>query len=684
MVLGLLYRVAGVNVFAARLMLVLIATGCCVLLGMVSRRAFGPTVGLVAGIMLALYGPFLFFSGQLLPTSLAVLLSLAGLCLLLAANVRRQWYWWLLGGFTVGLATITVPNAFALLPIALGMIFLSHPAAPVGQARRGLQPARMTGWRKLTGALALLCGTAIPIACVTCYNYRQSGEFVLIANNGGVNLYLGNNPDAERTEALRPGHEWYQFYRRSVAGGARTPTERDSYFFRQTWDYVRREPVGFIAGLARKAGQLVNARELPRTFDLYVYRDFSLLLRALIWRVRSFAFPFGVLAPLAVLGLILVLGRENISSIQEPRAWIALLAFVLLYLASVMLFFVSARHRLPAVVLLIPFATQGLVWLWHLPKASSNSARGTSAGTGVARSSCKPALGAAALLLGVGVLVNLPLRASTDGLNFRAELYDQLARAVADAGELDTATQLAQHALELAPDYAAGYAGLGLLRARAGALTEAESLFRRALALDPEAAEVYWYLGNALYLQGRTEEALAALNQSLTLDPFAPEAHAVLADVLCAEGRTEETIAHYRRALELPPLRPELLFDLAHALAGAEKYEEAIACYRRGLTQAGPQPRAVLQFARLLLTCPQPELRAPQESTLLAEHLVTLTDHREPQALELLADAYVALDRRDDAVRLLEQALQKAEVSGDRALRETLRALSQRYRPPEP
>ena len=683
-VLGLLYRVAGANVFAARLMLVVIATGCCVLMGVLTRRAFGARAGLLGGIMLALYGPFLFFSGQLLPTSLAVLLNLGGLCLLLEASTRRRWHWWLLSGLTIGLATITVPNAFVLLPIGLGMLLLSRLAASVAQASRGLQPPRTLRLVRLAGTFALLCGTAIPIACVTYCNYHQSGEFVLIANNGGVNLYLGNNPDAERTVTIRPGHEWYQFYRRSVAGGARTPAERNSYFFRQAWDYVRDEPGDFLAGLARKAVRFVNARELPRTFDIYVYRDFSMLLRLLTWRVGSFAFPFGVLGALALLGMVPALKQREPDSPQVRPARFALLAFVLLYSASVVLFFVSARHRLPVAVLLIPFAAHALVWLWGLFTETSDSTPVAAAESSRPHGRWRSGLGAAAVLSVGAVFVNLPLSFPTDKLNFRAELYHELAHAVADAGELETATQLAQHALELAPDYAAGYAGLGLLRARQGAVEEAEALFRQALKLNADAAEVYWYLGNALHLQGKTAEALEALNESLTLDPYAPEAHAVLADVLVGEGRTQEAVEHYRRALELPPPRPELLFDLARALALLERYGESISCYRRGLAEAGPQPRAVLRFARLLLDCPQPELRSAKEAAVLAEHLVTLTEQREPRALELLADAYAALNRRAEATRLLEQALARAQARGDQALTETLTSLLQRHQPAVP
>ncbi len=56
---------------------------------------------------------------------------------------------------------------------------------------------RRAGW--------VLLGAILAIAPVTARNWIQGRELVLISSNGGINLYLGNNPRHDETVGLRPG-----------------------------------------------------------------------------------------------------------------------------------------------------------------------------------------------------------------------------------------------------------------------------------------------------------------------------------------------------------------------------------------------------------------------------------------------------------------------------------------------
>ncbi len=699
-VLGVLYRVAGVSIFAARLFQATCATVSCVLLAAITWRLFGRTAGLLAGLMLAAYGPFLFFTSQLLPTTPAILLNLLGLWWLLLTLTRPAAWRYLVFGFLVGLATITVPNSVMLFVIALGALvgqMLRPPwrrhaalrpsdATPLPPGGEGRVRGEAAASRPLTdypqagkgarspalSAVLAAVGLALPIAPVTIYNYIHSREFVLIANNGGVNFYIGNNASADRTEAVRPGHRWYQLYGESVTGGAQTAGQRNAYFSRRAWEYVRTDPLGFLGGLARKSWRLVNARELPRTFDLYSYRDFSRLLSVLVWRTDWFAFPLGVVLPLAAAGMVLAPALARATG-GPARLWVVPLMFAVLYGASVMLFFVSARHRLPAVVMLLPYAAGGLIGLGRQAQAWWT---GGHAGAALPTSPTV-CLAAVVVLLAVVVLVNLPVHGPLDDFNFRAERYHTLAQALADAKELDLAAELAARSIALDPTYAAGCAGLGLIRARQGDLPEAETLFRRALELDPEAAEVHWYLANALLEQGRAAEALAAGQRSLAINPSSPEAHGVVGDILLHLKRADEAIEHYQQALRLPPYHPELRFALAAALEQAERYGEALANYRQGLYEAGPRPGVVHRLVTLLLTCPRAEWRSALEAAMLAEHWVQATQRRDAAALELLADVQLAHGRQREAQALLTEAIRVAEEAGDEARAASLRSRAQ-------
>jgi hypothetical protein len=64
--LGGVYRLFGHSFWAARVIQALAGSGSCVLLYGVGRRLFWPAVALVAAGAMALYGPLVFFDGELL------------------------------------------------------------------------------------------------------------------------------------------------------------------------------------------------------------------------------------------------------------------------------------------------------------------------------------------------------------------------------------------------------------------------------------------------------------------------------------------------------------------------------------------------------------------------------------------------------------------------------------------
>ena len=61
----------------------------------------------------------------------------------------------------------------------------------------------------------MLLGLLVAIAPVTLRNYALGSDVVLISSNAGINFYLGNNPDYQRTVNIRPGWEWYELLNRA-------------------------------------------------------------------------------------------------------------------------------------------------------------------------------------------------------------------------------------------------------------------------------------------------------------------------------------------------------------------------------------------------------------------------------------------------------------------------------------
>jgi tetratricopeptide (TPR) repeat protein len=259
------------------------------------------------------------------------------------------------------------------------------------------------------------------------------------------------------------------------------------FFVARVTAYAEGDPAGFFVLQVRKLRLLLAGTETLRNQEIYPARAWSPVLRVLLWKVPGLAFPFGLLLPLAVIGL-------GVAWRQAP----ALAAAVILLGLTVTAFFVTARYRAPLVPLLVLFAAAGV--RWAAVEASPRARRG-----------------AGAVALGAYLLANLgqgpmPHRMNPDaeqGLAHWLEregrgpealaLYERLAREAPGSfdawyGVAQLATTLgrraeAERALALIRGLEPEFVDTALLLARAaldaGCGTEADTFARRAIALDP-------------------------------------------------------------------------------------------------------------------------------------------------------------------------------------------------------
>jgi len=134
------------------------------------------------------------------------------------------------------------------------------------------------------------------------------------------------------------------------------------------------------------------------------------------------------------------------------------------------------------------------------------------------------------------------------------------------------AMQMFQKALEIDPNYALAYAGLGdsyyqmidkNFDTDRSWLVKSEEASRRALSIDPFCAEAYKALANALARQKKFNSAKRSLERALEIDPnFAP-AHINLSYAYMALGDFQEAERRLQLARQLDPSIPFSLFLLA-------------------------------------------------------------------------------------------------------------------------
>jgi serine/threonine-protein kinase len=163
-------------------------------------------------------------------------------------------------------------------------------------------------------------------------------------------------------------------------------------------------------------------------------------------------------------------------------------------------------------------------------------------------------------------------------------LHYQRAFALGDQNKYGEAEAACRQAINVKPDYAEAYLGLGIALYHQEKRVEAEAACRKALALKPDFAEAYVGLSMALADQGKPGEAEAACRKAIDLKPDYAVTYYNLGVILCDyQGKPVEAEAAFRKAIALNPDDAEAYSNLGTALGRQGKPVEAEAAFRKAL-----------------------------------------------------------------------------------------------------
>ncbi len=553
-------RVFGEGLLAPRLVQAVLGTVACALVYLVGARAFDRRTGLVAAALAAAYWMLIYFDGELLLPVLEVPTSLAAILLALRfaerpTPLRAAW-----AGVALGAAALVRPNILLWAPlVALWMLF------------RAGRPTR-AAWGAV---LAYVLAAFAPILPVTAYNTLAGGDLVLISSQGGVNLWIGNNPASDGSTAIAPGTrpDWWGGYHDTIAqaeaeaGRALKPSEVSGHYTRKALSWMAANPLDAARHFAWKLRLFWTDWELGNNQDeVFFALRFGPVLRWL-------PVGFGWTAPLGLLGLALALRRW--------RAIGPLWLFVPAWCASVVAFFVCARFRIPMVPALLVFAAFALTW--SLDRWRERRWR---------------PLGLALVSAAVLAFLVQAVPAAVD--RTPAKGLWQLGIRAAASGDPARAVEFYRESLAHNPRFAIAHQDLGIALDAIGQPEAAERSLREALRLAPSLAGARQALTEQLLARGRTTEALGSAQAGVTAAPLASAAHYALARVLLARGEAQGAAAvpeaehTLRRALELART-PDETFNAAFALAEIARRSgraaEAVRAYERAL-DARPAPDA--------------------------------------------------------------------------------------------
>jgi len=457
--LAAVYAVSGASRFAVFFVQAIMDAGSCAMIAWLGWRFFGRWTGVLAGVLAAFYGPLVFYCGALLTPTLILFLLLVALVFLARWITERRGRWCFWAGVFLGLAALGRGSNALFVLLGLGVFRVG-----TGNWRGVFKP-----W------LAMVVGAALVIGPVVLRNRMVEGHLVPISANVAA-FYIGHNDEATGiyqmpsfTAGASFGEEVWGT-RDALArrlGHPLTLAQASSWMVHEGFSFAFRHPLAEARLLAFKFYYFWNRTEAATNLSYYFARDFSGWLRAL-------PFDFGLIAPLGLVGIVLQRRRWREHAILH-MCWIGALL-------TVLLFFVSAEYRVPALPALFVFAANAPVVVaeWLRFRASGDE----KAGRAMTRAVQRNVITAVACMVAFGVFCNVRnerLRFQSlkrvDYLNFGV-LYK-------NRGDLDKSEPMLRHSLAIDPAYGPAYAAMADLKHQEGKEVEAARYAADAARYQP-------------------------------------------------------------------------------------------------------------------------------------------------------------------------------------------------------
>lgn len=537
--LGAIYRLSGNSLFIPRLIGAILSSLSCALIYGLSKRFFNKHSGMIAGLIACFYAPFIFYSGLLAPTTLAVFLYLLSFCTLSRALDKPTFFRFFSFGLIIGLAALAKAGILLFLPAVLIWAIITFNEKK----------------KVIAGALFALAGVLAVILPVSLRNYLVSGDLVFLTSHSGVNFYIGNNQDADGIfkppQWARTNVTGLQTDARTIAEGQAGRSLKDSevsrFYLDKSLRFIRGHPLRFLRLLGRKFFFYTNRQELYDIAYYQIYREHIPILK----------FPFISFLLVGSLGLAGVF-----IGFSSWRKIAPLYLFVFTYTVSILAYFVNSRYRLPFAMMMVIFS--GFLISWAIAKWREKRYLAVSS----------------VVILGLALagFISLPT-----GLEITSTGYTNLGNIYINAGQLDKAVEALKKAIEFDDSDPKPYNDIGYVYIMQNKLEDAERALLASLSRNPRYPFVHINLGLLYGKKGDFESAEKECRQAIRLNPNIPEAHATLADAYEMTNRRSQAIEEYQRAIELDPANGMMHYNLGVIYSRQERLNEAREEFERAI-----------------------------------------------------------------------------------------------------
>ena len=238
----------------------------------------------------------------------------------------------------------------------------------------------------------------------------------------------------------------------------------------------------------------------------------------------------------------------------------------------------------------------------------------------------------------------------------RVEVFDRMQELLSPEVSGERQAQGLREILALEPDNILAQKRIAGVLAEEGKLQEAVVEFQKLHRIAEFDSKDWENLVSALLLLNRTDEALTLTEQALTEFPWYRELQVLRGEALEKAGRLSEALTAYAKAIELRPEDPENHWRHGAVALKVGDQDAAERDFRESLGRDPTFQEGRLALARLL-----------SETNRSAEAIELLGQAGSASAKAALAEAYLAVERYDEARALLEEAL-RLEPENTRAL----------------
>lgn len=506
--LALIFFLFGDNLTAVRLVQILLDSFNVIIILVIGRRVWNPGAGIIAAIIWSTYTVAFYYSLLLLKVTLATTGILIFILMLLSAvkNQRKKVVWFFLG-MAAGVLNYISANFILIIPLTLffyGFIERSK-------------------WQILIrNSVIFLLGAMTLLSLGGIRNYIITGQPAFLNTSSGLILYSCNNP--QNTTGLFDVPEFSQshpvacqkdFHSEAERRTGEPLSSRDaSNFWRnETFRAVKHHPQIIPILILNKLKWTLANYEITMNQPYQFVANFSGVDK---WPLPNYAFILAFGLPGLIVGIFQ----------KKKVGW--LLIPILTIMATMMIFYVCTRFRMP----MVPFLVIGAgIWFCIAYAWAKNRNWSKIIGLFLASS----------LLFFLSMMISPP---PGDG-------YKEfgLAKAFFLQNDHDRAEALALTALNQFPDNPDLYILLGRIARKKGRIGKAIEYYQKAMKINPDNFTVNYDLGILYMDTGKPEHAITYLRKSLTFKRY-KKGMLNLARAYEACGNNRQAIRYYREFLE--------------------------------------------------------------------------------------------------------------------------------------